>query len=106
MLIIWSFELSELCRPDVDDENHRASTHPYRSPVAATVNGRDLTLLTRAQTSDQEYSYLTAGRQHHTPATLHKPYQEEPGRMFSRVRQSMCRRLWHTPKVSQKFAGK
>ena len=82
------------------------STHPYQSPSAVTVNGRDFTLLTRTQTSDQEYSYLTADRQHHTPATLHKPFQEEPGRMLSRVRQSMCRRLWHTPKISQKFAGK
>jgi len=25
--------------------------------------------------------------------------------MLSRGRQSMCRRLWHTPKISQKFAG-
>jgi len=82
------------------------STHPYRSPAAATMNGRDLTILTRTQTSNHEYSYLTPGRQHHTPATLHKPFQEEPGRMLSRVRQSMCRRLWHTPKISQKFAGK
>ena len=82
------------------------STHPYLSPAAATMNGRDFTLLTRTQTSDHEYSYLTAGRQRHTPATLHKPFQEEPGRMLSRVRKSMCRRIWHTPKISQKFAGK
>jgi len=82
------------------------STHPYRSPAAATTNGRDLTLLTGTQTSDQECSDLTAGREHHTPATLHKPFQEEPGRMLSPVRQSMYRRLWHTPKVSQKISGK
>jgi len=81
------------------------STHTYLSPAAATMNGRDLTLLTRTQTSNQEYSDLTPGRQHRTTARLHKPFQEEPGHMLSRVRQSMCRNLWHTPKISQKFAG-
>jgi len=35
------------------------STHLCRSPTPM-VNGRDLTLLTRTQTSDEEYSYLTA----------------------------------------------
>ena len=47
----------------------------------------------------------TGGCQHRTPATLHKPFHEEPGRMLSRGRQSMCRPLWHTSKISQKFAG-
>ena len=36
---------------------------------------------------------VTGGRQHHTLATLHKPFHEEPGRMLSRVQQSMCRLL-------------
>jgi len=60
-------------------------THPCRSPVA-TVNGRDLTLLTPKQTSDQEYSNLTAvtgGGQHRTHATLPKAFHEESGRMLS-----------------------
>jgi len=60
-------------------------THPCRSR-AATVNGRDLTFLTRKQTSDQEYSNLTAiigGCQHRTHATLPKAFHEEPGRMLS-----------------------
>ena len=105
-------------------KNSGDSTHPYRSPPAATVNGRDLTLLTRTQTSDQQLEFkstrfghklvirntvtwrpVTSGRQHCTPATLHKAFQEETGRMFSRVRQSMCKRLWWTSKIDQKFAG-
>jgi len=48
---------------------------------------------------------ITGGRQHRTPATLHKPFHEEPGRMLSRGRQSTCRCLWHTPMISQKLAG-
>jgi len=83
-------------------KNSGDSTHPYRSPAPATVKGSDLTLLIWTQTSDQEYSDLTASnRRPSTPysATLHKPFHEEPGRMLSRVRQSMCRRVWHTPKI-------
>jgi len=74
------------------------------------VNGRDLTLPTRRQTSEQDYSDLTVnnstgGRQHCTSATLTKGFHKEPGRMLSRGRQSVCRRLLHIPKISQNFAG-
>ena len=48
---------------------------------------------------------LAGGCQRHTPATMHKYFHKEPGCMLSRGLQSMCRRLWHTPKISQKFAG-
>jgi len=47
----------------------------------------------------------TGGCQHHSPATLRKYFQEEPGNMLSWGQQSMCRRLWHTRKISKKFAG-
>ena len=61
------------------------------------MNGRDLTLPTRAQPSQQKYSDLAAinGRQRRTHATLPKAFHKEPGRMLSRGRQSMWRRLWH-----------
>jgi len=88
-------------------KNSGDRTHPCRSPVA-TVNGRDLTLLTWKQSAGQVYSDLSAGNRRPSTsysATLHKPVHEEPGRMLSRVRQSMSRRVWHTPKISQKFAG-
>ena len=84
------------------------SAHPCRSPTA-TVNGRGLTLLTRTQTSDKEYSDLTANNRR--PPT---PYSRNtPQEIFSRGnqsyafsgRQNMCRRLWRTPKISEKFAG-
>jgi len=43
------------------------STHVCRRPTP-TVNGRDLTLPTRKQTSEQEYSELTASNmQQSTP---------------------------------------
>ena len=72
MLIIWPWELSDLCRPDVGYtmKNSSASTHPYRSSAAATVNGRDFTLLTRTQTSDQEYSDLAASNSGRQPCSL------------------------------------
>jgi len=68
------------------------SIHPCRS-ATPTVNDFDLTPSTRTQTSEQEYSDLTASnrrRQQHAPAaTLHKVYHDEPGRMLSRGRQNM-----------------
>ena len=48
---------------------------------------------------------VRGGRQHRAPAILLKDFHEEPGRMLSRGRQSICRRHWNTPKISQKFAG-
>jgi len=70
MLIIGPCELSELCRADVGYtmKNSSDNTYRYRSSAAATVNGRDLTLLTRTQTSDQEYSDLAASNKR--PSTL------------------------------------
>ena len=46
---------------------------------------------------------VTGDRHHHTPAPLPKAFHEEPGRMVSRGRQNLCRRLWHTPKISRKL---
>ena len=43
--------------------------------------------------------------QHRTPATVPTAFHKKPRRMLSRVRQRMCRRLCHTPKISQKFTG-
>jgi len=54
------------------------STHPCWSPTP-TVNDRDLTLLTRTQTSEQEYSDLTASNRH--PST---PYTHNTPQSFSR----------------------
>jgi len=39
------------------------------------------------------------------PATLPKDFHEELGRVLSRGRQNTCEGIWHTPKISQKFAG-
>jgi len=52
-----------------------------------TVNGRDLTLPTRTQTSEQEYNDLAAsnGRQHRVHSTLPKAFHKEPGRMLLEV---------------------
>jgi len=93
-------------------KRNRDSTHPCLSPTL-TVNSCDLTPLTQTQTSEQESSDLTASNrwpysrnmQHSTHATLHKAFHKEPGRMLSRGQWSMWRRLQHTPKISQNFAG-
>ena len=53
------------------------STHPCGSPTP-TVNGQDLTLPTRTQTSEQEYSDLTASNGR--PST---PYSPNTPRSFS-----------------------
>jgi len=44
-------------------------------------------------------------RQRRTTTTPPKAFHEEPGCMPSRDRQNMCRRFWHTPGISRKFAG-
>jgi len=54
------------------------STYPCRSPTP-TVNGHDLTFPTRTQTSDQEYSDLTASNRR--PST---PYARKTPQSFSR----------------------
>jgi len=48
---------------------------------------------------------LTGGRQHPIAATRPKAFHEGTGRMLSRCRQYMLRHLWHTSKISRKFAG-
>jgi len=53
------------------------STHPCRSPTS-TVNGRDLTLPKRTQTSEQEYSELAASNRR--PST---PYSRNTPQSFS-----------------------
>ena len=62
------------------------STHHCWSPTL-TVNGRDLTLPTRTQTSEQEYNDLAAsnGRQHRAHARLPKAFRKEPGHYFLEV---------------------
>ena len=76
---------------------------PCWSPTP-TVNGRDSTLPTRTQTSEQD---LTASnRQPSTQYHSKTPQSFSPGRMLYRVRQKMCRRFWHTPKISQISAGR
>ena len=84
------------------------STHPCQNPTPM-VKGRGLylsryghKLLRRNAVACRP---ITGGRQHRTLATLPKAFHEETGRMLSRVRRSMCRRLLRTPKISQKFAG-
>ena len=60
-----------------------------------------------SQTSEQEYSDLTASNtcahRHRTSASLSKAFHEETSRMLSRSRQNVCRRFWYTPKICQKF---
>jgi len=53
------------------------STHHCRS-LTPTLNGCDLTLSTRTQSSEQEYSYLTASKRH--PST---PYSRNIPQSFS-----------------------
>ena len=48
---------------------------------------------------------VTGGPPHSIPATVPKAFHEEPGCMLSRGQHNMCRRLWHTPKISRKFSG-
>jgi len=47
---------------------------------------------------------VTRDSQHRSPATLLKTFHEERGRILSRGRQNMCKRLWHAFKISQKAA--
>ena len=51
------------------------STHPCRQSPTPTVNGCDLTPPTRTQTSEQEYSDLTASNRR--PSTLPTAFHEE-----------------------------
>ena len=63
------------------------STHHSRSPTP-TLNGCELTPSTRAQSSDQEYSGLTASKRHpSTPYSRNTPkaFREKPGHTFPRT---------------------
>jgi len=83
------------------------TTHSCRR-ATPTVNGRDLTLPTLTQISEQQYNdFTTSNRRSSTPYSRNTPKasHKEPGRMLPRIRRSMCRRLWHTAKISQKFAA-
>jgi len=58
------------------------------------MNGCDLTLLTRTQTSEQEYNDLMSSNRRPstpTPATLPKAFHEETCCMFSQGRQNKLR---------------
>jgi len=61
----------------------RDSTQPCRSQTP-TVNGHDLILPTRTQTSELEYSDLTANSRRPS-ATLLKAFRKEPDREPSGV---------------------
>ena len=94
--------------PDIDMKSNDDSIHHCRSPTP-TLNGCDLTPLTRIQSSEQEYSYLTTRKRHPSTPHSHNPspkaFHEETGRTFPRGRQNMCIRLWRAPRISRKFAG-
>jgi len=74
-----------------------------------TVNGCDLTPPTQTQTSEQEFSDLTASNRR--PPTS---YSRNTPQSFSRWTRSYTvststnvgRHLWHTTKISIKFSGK
>ena len=78
-----------------------------RSPTP-TMNSGDLTLPTRTQTSEQEYSDLAAINRR--PSTS---YSGNTPRNFTRGthsntfsgQQDKSRRLWHIPRISRKFGG-
>jgi len=68
------------------------STHHCRS-LTPTLNGYELTPSTRRQSSEYEYSYLTASKR--WPSTPHshktpKAFHEEPGHILSQGQQNMC----------------
>jgi len=82
-------------------------THLYWSPTH-TVNGCDLSPLTRTQKSEQEHSDFAVSnkrRQHWTPTTLSKAFPLEQSRLFTRCWQNTCRHLWNISKISRKFVG-
>ena len=56
------------------------------------MNGYDLSLPTRTQTSKQEYK--TGDSQHRTLATSSKASHKETGQMLSRSRQNICSHVW------------
>ena len=68
------------------------STHHCRNPTP-TLDGCDLTLLTRTQSSEQEYSYLTASKRHpSTPCSRNTPLSfshVEPGHILNRGGQNI-----------------
>ena len=73
------------------------STHHCRIPTL-TMNGCDLAPSTRTQSSEQEYSYLTASKTR-DPSTSYsrntpKAFRKERGHLLSRGRQNICIRLW------------
>jgi len=60
------------------------STYPYYRSPTPTLNGRDLTLPTRTQRSEQKYSDLAASNRR--PST---PYSRKTPQSFSKGTQSM-----------------
>ena len=95
--------LSNSCIVEVNYEKERDNTHPIRSPTA-TVNGFDLTLPTRLQTSEQDYSDLTASNRR--PLT---PYSRNTLQSFSRGTRSYAfprsaKHMWTSFAYSQDFS--
>jgi len=80
----------------------RNSTRHCQSSTP-TVNGCDLTPLTRTQTSEQEYNDLTVSNRRlltsYTRRKFPKALLEEPYRMIFRGRQNKRRHLWHITKT-------
>jgi len=83
------------------------STHLCRSPTP-TMDGCDLTPPTQTQTSEQEYSDLTANNKRQSTQysrNTSQSFSRGTRCMLSRGRKNMCRRLWCTPMISRKFTG-
>jgi len=79
------------------------TAHTFGGIPTSTMNDCVLTQPLRTQISEQEYNDLTASNRRqltlYSSTTPHFP--EEPGHMLFRGSQNMCRRLWHTPNISQ-----
>ena len=73
------------------------STHPCRSPTP-TVNGRDVTLPTRTQTSEQKYRDLMANNRR--PSA---PYSRNTPQSFSQGTRPFCDVFQNVSKVASWF---
>ena len=84
------------------------SAHPCRSPTPAVKFLISLRRHGHKRPSINTVAWwpVTGDCQHHcTPTALLKAFHKEPGCKLSRGRQTMCRCIWHIPKISQNFMG-
>jgi len=103
------FEVENHDRSMLTIKRSDGSTHPHCRSPTPTLNGRELTLPTRTQTSELEYSDLVASnRRPSTPYSRNTPrvFHKEHGRMLSRGPQSMWRRLCWKVKCSLYCCGR